>query len=369
MHRKYRELFDMFRLRLFVISLVAILVAELLSPLGAIAAAAPKALNLIVSPLPINLATNPGTIISTDLRVKQGNPESEKLKVSLMKFAAYGDAGKPRLEDRGPNDDYFDWVTFDKSTFDAPSNVWQTIKMTINVPKSAQFGYYYAVVFTRAGDDTKPDKGAAIAGGTAVLVLLDAKVPNAKRKIDLVSFAAGHRVYEFLPSHFNILFHNSGNVHLVPAGDIFIKQGSKIVATLPINGEGGNILPQSNRIFQQDWTDGFPYFKQRTKDGKVVQKNGKPVMDLTYDFSKLSHIRFGKYSAQLEAVYDNGVRDEPLEAAISFWVIPWKLILVLILILALVGTGIFFLVRTIVRRFGSGVSRPRKQKVNTPRSR
>ena len=355
----------MFRLRLFVTSLAAILIAQLLSPLSAFAATStPKPLNLIVSPLPINLSTDPGKTISTDLRVKQGNPETEKLQVSLMKFAAFGDAGKPRLEDRGPNDDYFDWVKFDKTTFDAPSNVWQTIKMTINVPKSAQFGYYYAVVFTRAGDDTKPDKGAAIAGGTAVLVLLDAKIAGAKRKVDLVSFASTHRVYEFLPAHFNILFHNSGNVHLVPAGDIFIKQGSKLVATLPINAEGGNILPQSNRIFQQDWSDGFPYFKERVKDGKVVQKNGKPVLDLTYDFSKLAHIRFGKYTAQLEAVYDNGVRDEPIEAAISFWIIPWKLLLIAILVFGLIATGLYFLGRAILRRFT-----PERAKVKPTRSR
>lgn len=354
----------MSRLKLNIISLIAILIAELLIPFGAIAVTTPKSLNLIVSPLPINLSTSPDTSISTDLRVKQGNPETEKLQVSLMKFAAFGDAGKPRLEDRGPNDDYFDWVKFDKTTFDAPSNVWQTIKMTINVPKSAQFGYYYAVVFTRAGDDTRPDKGAAIAGGTAVLVLLDAKVPNAKRKIDLVSFASSHRLYEFLPSHFNIALHNSGNVHEAPAGDIFIKQGSNIVATLPINGEGGNILPQSNRVFEQDWLDGFPYFKQRIKDGKVVQKNGKPVLDLTYDFSKLAHIRIGKYTAQLEAVYDNGVRDEPIEATISFWVFPWKLLLVALVILGIIGTGLYFLGRTIVRIFWS-----ERAKVKPTRSR
>ena len=342
-------------------------VASLDFSMVAFAAATPRPLNLIVSPLPINLSTDPGKTISTDLRVKQGNPENEKLQVSLMKFAAFGDAGKPRLEDRGPNDTYFDWVTFDKTTFDAPSNVWQTIKMTINVPKDAQFGYYYAVVFTRAGDDTKPDKGAAVNGGTAVLVLLDAKVPNAKRKVELVSFAATHRIYEFLPTDFNVAFHNSGNVHSVPAGDIFIKQGSRLVATLPINGEGGNILPESNRIYQQNWSDGFPYYKQRVIDGKVVQKNGKPVTDLTYDFSKLTHIRVGRYTAQLEAVYDNGVRDEPIEASISFWVVPWKLILVLILLLTLVGSGIFFSVRAIARRFGS--SGAVKSKVNAPRSR
>lgn len=327
--------------------------AQLVVPLGVQAAtpAPARPLNLIVSPLPINLSTDPGKVISTDIRVKQGNPTTERLQVSLMKFAAFGSAGKPRLADRGPNDAYFDWVKFDKTSFDAPSNVWQTVKMTINVPKDAQFGYYYAVVFSRAGDDTRPEKGAAIAGGTAVLVLLDAKVPNAKRKLELVSFGANHRLYEFLPAKFNIAFRNTGNVHLQPAGDIFIKRGSKTVAILPINGEGGNILPQSNRIFLQSWSDGFPYFKERVADGKVVQKDGEAVLDLTYDLSKISNLRFGKYTAELRSVYDSGTRDEPLDASISFWVIPWKWLLILLAVILMVGAGVYFAGRSIVRRF------------------
>jgi hypothetical protein len=336
------------------------LVGQLIAPGLARAAEVNRPLNLIVSPLPINLSTDPGTVTSTNIRVKQGNPETEKLQVSLMKFSAFGSAGKPRLADRGPNDDYFDWVKFDKTTFDAPSNVWQTVKMTINVPKSAQFGYYYAVVFTRAGDDARPEKGAAIAG---VLVLLDARVPNAKRKLNLVSFAANHRVYEFLPSNFNIAFKNTGNVHLVPAGDIFIKHGSKLVATLPINAEGGNVLPQSNRIYTQAWADGFPVFKQRVKDGKVVQKNGAPLMDLTYDLSKIGNFRFGKYTAQLIAVYDDGVRDQPIEAAITFWVIPWKWLLILLAVIAVIGTSFFFGGRSILRRFRRG-SQGKSKKVS-----
>lgn len=333
--------------------LIAIFFNFMLAPFAGIAhaATAPRPLNLITSPLPINLSAKPGTTVTTDIRVKQGGTETERLNISLMKFAAFGAAGKPRLEDRGPNDDYFDWVKFSPSIITAPPNVWQTVKMTINLPKSAQFGYYYAVVFTRAGDDTRPDKGAAISGGTAVLVLLDALVPNAKRKIDLVSFGVQHRLFEYLPVHFNTAFHNSGNVHQQPKGDIFIKRGGKLIGTVPLNGEGGNILPQSNRIFQNDWLNGFPVFEPKLQDGKVVQKNGEPVRVLKWDFAKLSDLRIGRYTAILEAVYDDGTRDQPIEASVNFWVIPWKVLSVLFLLLVLIFAGFFFTGRGIWNRF------------------
>ena len=314
------------------------------------AATTPKPLNLITSPLPINLSTKPGTSITTDIRVKQGGAETERLNISLMKFAAFGAAGKPRLEDRGPNDDYFDWVKFSSTSITAPPNVWQTVKMTINVPKSAQFGYYYAVVFTRAGDDTRPDKGAAISGGTAVLVLLDALVPNAKRKLDLVSFGVDHRLYEYLPVHFNTAFHNSGNVHQQPKGDVFIKRGNKLIGTIPLNGEGGNILPQSNRIFQNDWLDGFPVYEPKLDNGKVVKKDGETVRSLKWDFSKISSLRIGRYTAVLEAAYDDGTRDQPIEATISFWVVPWRVLSVLLVILIVIFAGLYFTGRAIWKR-------------------
>jgi hypothetical protein len=339
--------------------LITMVAGDFLLPTAARAADS-KPLNLITSPLPISLSVNPGASVTTDLRIKQSGPDTQKLKVSLMKFAAFGTEGKPRLLDRAPGDDYFDWVHFDKTTFDAPANVWQSVKMTINLPKSAAFGYYYAVVFSRAGDDQAPTgqaaPTAAYNGGSAVLVLLDAKVANAKREMALASFTSVHGVYEFLPSSFDISFKNTGNVHSVPHGNIFIMSGKKQVASLDINDAQGNVLPNSSRLFPIDWQDGFPHFEKVTQDGAVkLDKNKKPVMHLVWSNGGAGandvtpHLRFGKYTAHLFAVYDDGTRDVPLEATVSFWVIPWRFLLVVLLIIILVGAGVYAATRGAVR--------------------
>jgi hypothetical protein len=196
------------------IAMVLSVVTGLFMP-GLTKAADAKPLNLITSPLPINLAPKPGQVVTADLRVKQGSGDTETLKVTLMKFSAFGDTGRPRLVDRAAGDDYFDWVKFDKATFTAPNNVWQTVKMTINVPKTAAFGYYYAVVFSRVGDDVKQgDRTNSINGGSAVLVLMDVVVPNAKRSLSLDTFLSEHRIYEFLPASFSVKLNNDGNVHV-----------------------------------------------------------------------------------------------------------------------------------------------------------
>lgn len=303
--------------------------------------------NLITSPLPINLAAKPGTTLTTDIRIKNGSVATEKLKVSLMKFQAYGEEGKPSLADRETGDDYFDWVSFSSETFDAKPNEWVTIKMTIRLPASAAFGYYYAVVFSRAGEREKPkDKQNVIVGSTAVLVLVDAQVPNAKREVSISNFSADRKSYEFLPATLTVKLKNTGNVHVIPTGNIFITRGGKNVATLSVNSASGNILPGSNRLFTASWNEGFPVYAQKEAGGKVIMDSkGKPVQSLSWDLSKVSKLRFGHYNARLLMAYDDGTKDVPLEANVSFWVIPWRLIFMAIAVPVIPSVAVYLIMR------------------------
>jgi hypothetical protein len=325
------------------------------------AVAADDGLHLTTSPLPINLSTSPGKSVTADLRVKQDGSGPLKLKITLYKFSAFGEEGKPQILDPEPGDDYFSWVSFDKPVFEAAPGVWQTIHMTINVPKTAAFGYYYAPVFSRADEPVAGARSNALNGGTAVMVLLDVLNPGAKRVLSLESFSAEHRLVEFLPDRFNVKLHNSGNVHVVPHGTVFILNGKKEVGEFNINAEQGNILPNTNRIYFNDWSDGFPRYELKMVDGKLqYDKKGKPQQTLKWNLADAAKFRFGRYTAHLIAVYDDGQRDVPLESTITFWVVPWRALLVLLLIVSLVGLGVYFSLRGVWR--GATTRRRRGQR-------
>lgn len=66
-----------------------------------------------------------------------------------MKFSAQGSAGDPNIEEVSPNDQFAKWVSFSKTNFVAQPGVFNSIDVTIRPPKSAAFGYYYAVVFSQ----------------------------------------------------------------------------------------------------------------------------------------------------------------------------------------------------------------------------
>lgn len=298
-------------------------------------------LRLVTSPLPISLIAEPGTSVTAELKVKNAGTEAENLKIEILKFKAYEDTGKPALQDIEPTDEFVKWVSFSEPTVTVLPEEWKTVTATFNVPKEASFGYYYAFVFSRVKDkeDLAPQE-TAVVGGTATLVLLEARVPDAKRTIEVTEFSTDKTVYEFLPVRFTVSLRNTGNVHVAPRGNLFLSQGDdKDIALLEINPSKGSILPESTRVFDSEWKDGFPVYEETVEDGKVVlDELGQQTHHITWNFENTSHLRMGKYTAKMLLVYDDGTRDIPIEGVVSFWVMPWRLLAAAVFIV------IFFLI-------------------------
>jgi len=316
--------------------------------------------NIVTSPLPIKLNTNPGTVVKAELRVKNQGINPEVLKVGLMKFGATGELGQPNLFDITEKDEYAKWVSFSPAQFTAEPNVWNTVTMTIDVPEGASLGYYLAVTFSRASQATS--KATTVKGSVATLVLLNVDSANAKRDIKLVEFATDRRLYEYLPANFTVKLRNKGNVYIAPVGNIFITRGDKPVTTITFNEVGGSVLPDSNRVYRLPWDSGFPRFEDRLVNGKPVpDKGSESKKDLKFNFSDSSKLRFGKYTAKLLVVYDDGKRDVPIESTLSFWVIPWKAMAGAILIILVLGYGVWMLVRNVFKKAQGGIRGRRKK--------
>jgi len=307
-------------------------------------------LSLTTSPIPLSVVTKPGKTVTADIRVKNNSTQTEVLKIELLKFGANGESGTPQLLEREAKDTYFEWVSFSEKSFTAEPGVWKTVKMTIKTPNEAAFGYYLAVLFSRASPDKPAGGASAFDGGIASLVLLDVETPGAKREAKVANFTATRKVYEFLPADLNVRLSNEGNVHVAPTGTIFIKRGNAQVAALDFNTQRGNILPGSKRLFETSWTDGFPVYVDKIEGNKTTR-------NLKWDFGKLQNLRIGKYTATLVAVYDNGRRDIPVEATVSFWVIPWRILGVTLVIGLLAFGGIIAALRGVwkkIRRTPAG---------------
>lgn len=299
-------------------------------------------INLTVSPVTLNLATDPGREVNSSIKIFNNSTEKEYLQLELVKFTSDKSGSQPHIQNFSENDEYKDWLTFEKSEFEVNPGEWQTIDLIFSPPKEAALAYYYAIVVKRQVDTREEGVTTVIIGAPAILVLANVYSPNAVQELQLVDFKTKQKFYEYLPADFEIKIKNTGNIHLNPMGNIFIdSSGEKDVALLSINKDNGLILPDSQRVFETSWEEGFPSYEPLVVGGVVKKdEDGKTIKKLKWDFSKISQFRIGKYTAHLLLVYDNGERDIPIESIVSFWVIPWRILLGALVVIVLISLGI-----------------------------
>jgi len=302
-------------------------------------------INLTTSPIVTSITGKPGGSATTTLHVQNNNANPVTINVVLETFRALGTNGAARMMPFAKNDPSGSWVHFSQDSFVAQPGIWSSVTMTVNLPKNASLGYYYAVIFKPQVADAASDLGSTIKGGDAILVLVNAMTGNEHPQVSVTNFSADKKLYEYLPANFSVTVKNTGNIFLAPTGDVYISKSSDFthsIDTIPVNYADGNVLAGTSRTFTAEWADGFPVFKPKTVDGnKITDKKGNVEQSLNWNLASAGKLRFGKYYAKLVLAYNNGSRDVPIVAVVSFWVIPWKVLLVGVVALILILIGLY----------------------------
>ncbi|HSX28212.1 MAG TPA: hypothetical protein VLF60_02070 [Candidatus Saccharimonadales bacterium] len=324
-------------------------------PRTAIAADDSGEFNLQVSPAALVGLVKPGQKTTLPVKIRNMGPSAEVLRIAPRSFTFDSKTQKLHLEDT-QQPAIAPWISFSAPTFTIKPGEWFTQNVTLNVPKDAGFSYSFALVMNRV--DTTKDQaqgGRVLKGSVALFTLVNVDRPGAVRKLDLDSFTSSKKVYEHLPTHFKLALKNTGNTIVQPAGNVFIQRHSHDktpIDTLEVNANQGFILPDTTRDFDLDWEDGFYVTKTTTADDGSTKKG------TAWNWNHLGNFRFGRYTAKLVAVYNDGHRDVPLEGEVTFWVIPWKILLGVLVVVLLIGFGIWSVVSKSIR-FGKRIKRRR----------
>jgi hypothetical protein len=314
--------------------------------------------DVTVSPIFFDLSGNPGTSISSKVRIRNNTNSPIPLKLGVDKIS--GDLNGNVVLKQDQNDETLSWIKFNSSSIVVKPLEWAEVPFTIDIPESAAYGYYWTITLSQDNGSPLAKSGVNLTGAAGVPILLNVRKAGAKAEAKILNFSANNFVSEYLPVDFTVKVENFGNVHVKPHGNIFITgSGNKSLAVLDINSTLGNIIPNSARVFNASWNDGFLVKEPVLQDGQVkFDKNGKEMEQITINWNKLTSFRFGKYTANLILVFDNGTKDIPLESTISFWVIPYKVIIGLIIALLI----IFFVIRRLIKSY---VNRELKKRLKT----
>lgn len=330
-------------LRRYILSL-GVVVGILGLSLGAFSNAAHAAngeFYLQVSPSPLVVTIKPGQTTSYDLKIRNAGTEEEKLKIVPRAFTLDDKTGQVAFDDTKTPPEIGEWTSFSAPTFKVKPGEWFTQKVTLAIPKEAGFSYSFALVISREDSASSNEAGRELKGKVAVFALVNIDKPGATRALQLEKLSSDKLIYEQLPTKINVQLRNAGNSIVRPMGNIFIQRGANDpdpIGTLQVNPTEGYILPGSVRTLSVDWGDGYPAVKT------VADSTGAAKTEEDWGLGNLSKIRFGQYTAKLVAVYNDGQRDIPVYGEVSFWVIPWKIILVVLVILGLLGLGVWSIV-------------------------
>lgn len=288
----------------------------LLAPIGGVVAASaqPSGQGLEISPPVIELSANPGQTITATIRVRNVASSELIAKGRADDFGAgTAEDGQPKLliDEQGETRYSLKyWVTNVPDLRLAPQEL-KTAVVNIKVPANAEPGGHFGVIRFTAVPPNLEGTGVSLSASIGTLVLL--RVNGViKDDVQLAGFTTGKvnkdggigeksNFFETGPVGLLVRLHNGGSVHEKAQGTIVVTDTlGKKVATIAVNEKGGNVLPDSIRRFEQT----------------LAKKS-----------------LFGHYTAKLNLSYLGG--QKKISGSTSFWVIPWKLILIVILALVI----------------------------------
>ena len=335
---------------------VLIFIAGLISSSHSAAAQTADDFHLQVTPSPLFTTLKPGTETMLELKIRNAGSGTEELRIDPRSFSVDNQTGQVTLDDTTPSE-IAPWISFSAQKFTVKPGQWYTQRVYVSLPKDTGFSYSLALIINRANDPTPMESGRNLKGSVAVFTLINVDRPGATRKVEVTKFSTSAGIYEYLPVTLNMQFKNTGNTIVQPYGNVFIQRAidDEIpLATLPVNDKRGYILPGSERLLTADWKNGFPIYQSQT------EASGTTKVSEVWDWSRISDFRIGNYTAKLVAVYNDGQRDVPLEENVSFWVLPWKILLGALITLGLVGLGVWTLMRKIWLMFRRAKHAPTK---------
>ncbi|MBI2551345.1 hypothetical protein HYV73_03300 [Candidatus Uhrbacteria bacterium] len=268
---------------------------------------------LTISPVLVEYEVGPGDAFVGSIRLRNEGKESSTFFTEIQDFEATGVQGAPNFIGKSTTRSLVDWVSFTEKTVTLAPGETKFVTYNISVPRNASpGGYFGGLIFSTSSPVAKQQIGTVAEIATLLLLRVDGAVQETGR---ITAFSIPKGTYSSLPVDFDIKFQNSGTVHLKPSGAIRVTNflGGESAA-LPVNGDGRNVLPNSERVFSAAWQ------KSALKD------------DASEFMKEWRNFGFGPYTASLVLHFGAGGQ-ETVSAQTTFWVIPWLLIVLFLILL------------------------------------
>jgi len=242
----------------------------------AVTVSATLAIGVGVKPIRTELIIDPGGSATATIRVINSERIPVTVRPEITIYTKNDEEGFPIQEDLTADHpmNIRSWIEFPRGNLSLDPNSEEQITFTVNVPEDAQPGGRYASILYVSVDDATSD-GVRIQVAVPSLILI--KVSGEEvHSGNALSFGTHEgKIYGDQNPTFAVSFKNSGNVHERPRGSIILTDSSGKQLTrvaryrhpvsgelvtadaIPLNMNGGNVLPGSSRTFTAEWNEGI----------------------------------------------------------------------------------------------------------------
>lgn len=267
-------------------------------------------ISIVVSPPRFDIDGKPGETVQKTIKITNNDTDRELIvRAFTVDFIVEDDLGTPIKVSQSASGRYLasPWFTLEKSVFTIAPKQTEQIVVIVTIPKDALPGGHYAGVFFEPLP-SKDSRSTVSYTSAQIGSLFGITVPGDIKYDALIKdFSTSKQVSEFGPIEFNAIIENQSDTHIRPTTKIVITDmiGRK-VADLPLSEL--NIFPYTSRTLKGTW-------------------------DTVWGL--------GRYTATLSAAYGPGL---VASRTIYFWIMPYKLIAAIMVIL-LVILVLFIVIR------------------------
>ena len=297
---------------------------------------------MTVSPVRLELSGDPGTTIGGNFKIFNDEKETKTLYTVFENFEASGETGSPSF--KPGNEGLASWITAPESVEVLPGES-KTVDFAVKIPQSVEPGGYFAAIFLATVPPSSNPNELAIGSRIGVLLLFRVN-GDIEEGGSLLEFATKDKItwHNALPINFYYRFQNSGADRVFPKSSLTITNSiGRTTEVLDANSGQGNVLPGSIRRYEVWW---------RSKNDDFDSLPKSQPTDLSFINTikyQWSNFAVGRYKANLHIDY--GTNNDSVTKSFAFYVFPWQLLLVELLVLVI---GLI-LIRLILQRYNSWI--------------
>jgi len=285
---------------------------------------------LTISPARVELEGNPGNVFTGEVKIINDKDTAETFYTSFENFEAQGETGTPNFV--SSNTDLASWINAPSQISIAPKEE-MTMSYSVNVPEDADPGGHFAAIFWTTTPPGNTGEGVSISAKIGMLILLRVS-GDITEEASILEFSTedNKRIFNKLPISFFYRIGNGGGDRIKPTGELKIQNLFGNRARINANEGLGNVLPKSIRKFETMWA-------------KADTSSSDEKLGFFGNVSwQWRNFAFGPYKAVLDIELSE---DNNAEKSYMFFVLPWQLIIVVLLILGL----IFFVYKKWLKNF------------------